>query len=135
VEKEGSETPNTCFVILHLRTPRIPNSPANPRLYMFRGEKFGAWPLFNEKLDGYGVDENEIIVHFVGRGEDQAYAPLTMNSLTGVLRGHSLPTFRCQWTRGGLMIGNCMLRDGKESIWAKRWSGYAVLEEEQLDEW
>jgi hypothetical protein len=90
--------------------------------------------LCNEKLDGYGVDENEIIAHFAGRGEDRAYAPLTMNSLTGALRGHSLPTFRCQWTRGGLMIGNCMLRDGKEAIWAKRWSVYAALEEEQLDE-
>jgi hypothetical protein len=33
------------------------------------------------------------------------------------------------------MIGNCMLRDGKEAIWAKRWSVYVALEEEQLDEW
>jgi hypothetical protein len=32
------------------------------------------------------------------------------------------------------MIGNCMLRYGKEAIWAKRWSVYAALEEEQLDE-
>jgi hypothetical protein len=32
------------------------------------------------------------------------------------------------------MIGNCMLRNGKEAIWAKRWSVYAALEEEQLDE-
>jgi hypothetical protein len=75
VEKEGSENQNTRFVILHLRTPRIPNSPANPHLYMFWGEKkFGAWPLCNEKLDGYGVDENEIIVHFVGRREDRVYS-------------------------------------------------------------
>jgi hypothetical protein len=39
--------------------------------------------------------------------------------------------------RNSLTSGNCTLRDEKEPMvsWAKRWSGYAVLEEEQLDEW
>jgi hypothetical protein len=79
---------------------------------MFRGEKkFGAWPLCNEKLDGYGVDENEIIVHFVGRGEDRAYAPLTM---TGALRGQ-YGVIHCQRSdASGRGIGNCMLWDENE---------------------
>jgi hypothetical protein len=38
--------------------------------------------------------------------------------------------------RNSLTSGNCALRDEKEPMvfWAKRWSGYAVLEGEQLDE-
>jgi hypothetical protein len=39
--------------------------------------------------------------------------------------------------RNSLTSGNCTLRDEKEPMvfWAKRWSGYAALEGEQLDEW
>jgi hypothetical protein len=39
--------------------------------------------------------------------------------------------------RNSLTSGNCTLRDEKEPMvfWAKRWSGYAALEEEQLDTW
>jgi hypothetical protein len=45
---------SSCFVILLLWTPRVPNSVANPHHYMFRDEKkFGGWPLCNEKLDGW----------------------------------------------------------------------------------
>jgi hypothetical protein len=39
--------------------------------------------------------------------------------------------------RNSLTSGNCTLRDEKELMvfWAKRWSSYAALEGEQLDEW
>jgi hypothetical protein len=39
---------------------------------------------------------------------------------------------RNSWTSG-----NCTLKDEEEPMvfWAKRWSGYAALEGEQLDEW
>jgi hypothetical protein len=39
--------------------------------------------------------------------------------------------------RNSLTSGNRALRDEKEPMvfWAKRWSGYSVLEGEQLDEW
>jgi hypothetical protein len=42
-----------------------------------------------------------------------------------------------RWKGNSLTSGNCTLRDEKEPMvfWAKRWSGYAVLEGEQLDEW
>jgi hypothetical protein len=60
------------------------------------------------------VDENEIIVHFVGRGEDRVYAPLTMNSLTGALRGQ-YGVIHCQRSdASGRGIGNCMLWDENE---------------------
>ena len=38
---------------------------------------------------------------------------------------------------GHYIIISLSLRDEKEPMvfWAKRWSGYAVLEGEQLDEW
>jgi hypothetical protein len=38
--------------------------------------------------------------------------------------------------RDSLKSGNCTLRDEKEPTvnWAKRWSDYAALEGEQLDE-
>jgi hypothetical protein len=38
--------------------------------------------------------------------------------------------------RNSLASGNCTLRDEKEAMvcWAKRWSGHAALEGEQLDE-
>jgi hypothetical protein len=37
--------------------------------------------------------------------------------------------------RNSLTSGNCTLMDEKEPMvcWAKRWSGYAALEGEQLD--
>jgi hypothetical protein len=39
--------------------------------------------------------------------------------------------------RNSLTSGNCASRDEKEPMvfWAQRWSGYAALEGEQLDEW
>jgi hypothetical protein len=39
--------------------------------------------------------------------------------------------------RNSLTSGNCTSRDEKEPMgfWAKRWSGNAALEGEQLDEW
>jgi hypothetical protein len=75
------------FVILLLPTPRIPNSVANPDVYMFRcGKKFQGWPLSNEKFHGWQLDvEGRERAHgtFAGLGEGRSMLSWERNRSTG----------------------------------------------------
>jgi hypothetical protein len=79
------------------------------------------WAKRRSALEGEQLDEWQLYVE----GRERSYG-------TCAGRRDGL-----RWKGNSLTSGNCTLRDEKEPMvfWAKRWSGYAVLEGEQLDEW
>jgi hypothetical protein len=78
------------FVILHFRTPIIPNLVANADLYMFRGETKPGGGHCATRIWTCGTctvkDKKEVIVRFVGR-EDGVYALLDKEQLEGHFKG------------------------------------------------
>jgi hypothetical protein len=76
------------------------------------------WAKRWSALEGEQLDEWQLYVE----GRERSYGTCAGRRDGLRLKGNSLTS------------GNCTLRDEKEPMvfWAKRWSGYAVLEGEQL---